>query len=171
MTSTLPYGSGNSYGQDRGTQQLPLERSQGTQRGGPNRRGRKNGSESYGCVSLMGGHGASFGGGFSVLCNCGEQAIVRKVHKEGLNTGREFYTCSKPRDQQCKFFEWADNYPSSNTQRYSTRGGRGIEKGGNSWRKTHEMTDTDLRVRKRAAPTCSVCQEKGHTKRSCPLSR
>lgn len=30
------------------------------------------------------------------------------VQKEGPNTGRQFYTCPKPRGQGCNFFQWAD---------------------------------------------------------------
>ncbi|XP_016150625.1 endonuclease 8-like 3 isoform X1 [Sinocyclocheilus grahami] len=33
---------------------------------------------------------------------------LRVVTKEGENKGRQFYTCSLPRETQCNFFEWAD---------------------------------------------------------------
>ncbi|XP_063350126.1 endonuclease 8-like 3 [Pelmatolapia mariae] len=35
-------------------------------------------------------------------------AVLRVVHKEGENKGRQFYSCSLPRDTKCNFFEWAD---------------------------------------------------------------
>ncbi|XP_042274984.1 endonuclease 8-like 3 [Thunnus maccoyii] len=35
-------------------------------------------------------------------------AVLRVVHKEGENKGRQFYTCSLPRETKCNFFEWAD---------------------------------------------------------------
>ncbi|XP_028272360.1 endonuclease 8-like 3 [Parambassis ranga] len=39
-------------------------------------------------------------------------AVLRVVHKEGENKGRQFYTCSLPRETKCNFFEWADlNFP------------------------------------------------------------
>ena len=38
----------------------------------------------------------------------------RTVQKEGPNKGRQFCTCSKPREDQCGFFEWADDVPTSN---------------------------------------------------------
>ena len=38
----------------------------------------------------------------------------RMVQKEGPNKGRQFFTCPKPRESQCGFFEWADDVPSSN---------------------------------------------------------
>ncbi|XP_005919472.1 endonuclease 8-like 3 [Haplochromis burtoni] len=40
-------------------------------------------------------------------------AVLRVVHKEGENKGRQFYSCSLPRDTKCNFFEWADlHFPS-----------------------------------------------------------
>ncbi|KAL5473608.1 hypothetical protein EMCRGX_G028112 [Ephydatia muelleri] len=82
----------------------------------------------------------------SVVCTCGDQAVQRTVQKDGPNKGRTFYTCPKPRDDQCGFFEWADDLPAM---------------GGDS--QTSSSTG-----RKRAPPTCSVCREQGHTKRTCP---
>lgn len=41
-------------------------------------------------------------------CLCGLPSVTFTVRKEGPNTGREFYTCSKPREQRCSFFQWAD---------------------------------------------------------------
>ncbi|KAM4621535.1 endonuclease 8-like 3 [Polymixia lowei] len=39
-------------------------------------------------------------------------AVLRVVHKEGDNKGRQFYACSLPRETKCNFFEWADlNFP------------------------------------------------------------
>lgn len=43
-----------------------------------------------------------------VMCNCNEVAVTRTVQKDGPNKGRTFYTCGKPREQQCRFFQWAD---------------------------------------------------------------
>ncbi|XP_030001975.1 endonuclease 8-like 3 isoform X2 [Sphaeramia orbicularis] len=37
-------------------------------------------------------------------------AALRVVHKEGENKGRQFYTCSLPRETKCNFFEWADSH-------------------------------------------------------------
>ena len=68
----------------------------------------------------------------------------RTVQKDGPNKGRDFYTCAKPRDDQCGFFEWADDLPADCMASSSGVG------------------------KKRAPPTCSVCREQGHTKRTCP---
>ncbi len=40
------------------------------------------------------------------LCNCGVEAALMTVKKEGPNVGREFYGCGNSRT--CQFFEWAD---------------------------------------------------------------
>ena len=50
------------------------------------------------------------------------------VHKEGANKGRQFYGCSKPRDQSCGFFQWADQDGNQGG------GGGGRGDGGGGWR-------------------------------------
>ena len=47
------------------------------------------------------------------------------VQKEGPNKGRTFYCCAKPREQQCGFFQWADEDPNQGRGSNSSRGGRG----------------------------------------------
>ncbi|XP_036692429.1 DNA topoisomerase 3-alpha isoform X1 [Balaenoptera musculus] len=41
----------------------------------------------------------------SVTCNCGREAVLLTVRKEGPNQGRQFYRCS---GGGCSFFLWAD---------------------------------------------------------------
>ena len=43
-----------------------------------------------------------------VICRCGKSAKLLTVLKDSPNKGRNFYTCVKPKEQGCKFFEWAD---------------------------------------------------------------
>ena len=33
--------------------------------------------------------------------------------QEGPNKGRDFYCCSKPREEQCQFFQWCDQAPTT----------------------------------------------------------
>ncbi|XP_054453448.1 endonuclease 8-like 3 [Anoplopoma fimbria] len=40
----------------------------------------------------------------------GRPAVLRVVHKDGENKGRQFYSCSLPRETKCNFFEWADSH-------------------------------------------------------------
>ena len=49
------------------------------------------------------------------MCNCNESALMLTVRKEGPNTGRAFYKCSKPQGQGCDFFLWADSMPTTPT--------------------------------------------------------
>ncbi|KAK9765124.1 DNA topoisomerase, variant 3 [Basidiobolus ranarum] len=55
----------------------------------------------------------TFGGDSSTpKCSCGDHSALRTVRKEGPNTGRQFYGCSKPQGQGCDFFQWSDEVPS-----------------------------------------------------------
>lgn len=64
-------------------------------------------SVGFGNMSAGGrGHGAGAAG--QTMCNCNDNAVTRTVQKDGPNKGRMFHTCGKPRDQQCGFFQWAD---------------------------------------------------------------
>uniref|UniRef100_A0A8C8ZMX0 DNA topoisomerase n=1 Tax=Prolemur simus TaxID=1328070 RepID=A0A8C8ZMX0_PROSS len=42
----------------------------------------------------------------SVTCNCGQEAVLLTVRKEGPNQGRQFYKCNAG---SCNFFLWADS--------------------------------------------------------------
>lgn len=68
---------------------------------------------SLGFRNAPGGGRAQGGGGADrhsgqIMCNCNEAAVTRTVQKDGPNKGRMFHTCGKPREQQCGFFQWAD---------------------------------------------------------------
>ncbi|KAF6035492.1 TOP3A [Bugula neritina] len=105
-----------------------------------------------------------------VKCGCNMPANRLTVQKDGPNKGREFYACSKPRDQSCRFFQWADQETNSGggaNRGGGTRGrggagreggaskgggarGGGASRGGGAKRK------------------CGQCREEGHTKKTCP---
>ena len=96
-----------------------------------------------------------------VECRCGEQAKLMTVNKEGANQGRQFYSCSKPREQGCGFFQWADEDSGARTNCFSPpqRGGARTNcfspprRGGAS---------------RGGGRLCSVCRHPGHTKKNCP---
>lgn len=49
---------------------------------------------------------AAAGDSNSVTCNCGQEALLLTVRKEGPNQGRQFYKCPS---SSCSFFLWADS--------------------------------------------------------------
>ncbi|KAI6656592.1 DNA topoisomerase 3-alpha [Oopsacas minuta] len=49
-----------------------------------------------------------------VICYCGDSAKFLTVKKDSKNKGRNFYTCPKPTNQECGFFEWADELSQHN---------------------------------------------------------
>ncbi|KAJ3601448.1 hypothetical protein NHX12_032416, partial [Muraenolepis orangiensis] len=55
----------------------------------------------------LGGGGLSEpgAGGDAVVCNCGQDATLLTVRKDGPNRGRQFYKCN---NGTCNFFLWAD---------------------------------------------------------------
>lgn len=93
------------------------------------------------------------------MCNCGNPAKMLMVNKEGPNKGRTFYACANPRDQSCKFFQWADESSSG-----------GNTNTGISKKRTLSMLDSSgaTPTKKRTARKCGLCGEEGHTKRTCP---
>ncbi|XP_013416438.1 DNA topoisomerase 3-alpha-like [Lingula anatina] len=46
--------------------------------------------------------------GNATVCNCGSDAMLLTVRKEGPNTGRQFFKCPLPQGSGCDFFLWAD---------------------------------------------------------------
>lgn len=54
------------------------------------------------------GSSSSESAGGGAVCRCEQPAVTRTVQKDGPNKGRQFHTCPKPREQQCGFFQWAD---------------------------------------------------------------
>merc|ERR1719233_1395004 len=59
-------------------------------------------------------YGGGGGGNEVVNCNCGQPSARRTVQKEGGNKGREFLCCPKPREEQCGYFQWADELDTGN---------------------------------------------------------
>ncbi|KAF0040053.1 hypothetical protein F2P81_008288 [Scophthalmus maximus] len=68
----------------------------------------KSGSRETGAT----GRGSSVPSSPSVPCCASHRrpAVLRVVHKDGENKGRQFYACSLPRETKCNFFEWADSH-------------------------------------------------------------
>ncbi|XP_007425112.1 DNA topoisomerase 3-alpha isoform X1 [Python bivittatus] len=112
--------------------------------------------------------GASAGRG-GALCRCEQPVVTRTVQKEGPNKGRQFHTCSKPREQQCGFFEWADEspLPAATTFPSSRSTGEWAQRGPGTKAK-RSNSDSSLTAPMKRPRTCSLCHQPGHTKTTCP---
>ncbi|XP_041363021.1 DNA topoisomerase 3-alpha-like isoform X2 [Gigantopelta aegis] len=94
-------------------------------------------------------------------CGCSQPAKSLTVQKDGPNKGRQFYTCSQPPDQRCRFFQWADENTGP-----TTGGNTGWPQAGNGGRKRNASAQDAAPQRKKKS--CSLCGQIGHTKRTCP---
>uniref|UniRef100_A0A672Z3P5 DNA topoisomerase n=1 Tax=Sphaeramia orbicularis TaxID=375764 RepID=A0A672Z3P5_9TELE len=112
--------------------------------------------------------GRTGGGGHvgQTVCNCNEAVVTRTVQKDGPNKGRMFHACGKPREQQCNFFQWADeNVPP--------QGGFGGGCNGNGDRRMNgkkKMGDNTVNKPPAAKKprNCGICHMPGHTRVTCP---
>uniref|UniRef100_A0A8D0L3H9 DNA topoisomerase n=1 Tax=Sphenodon punctatus TaxID=8508 RepID=A0A8D0L3H9_SPHPU len=118
------------------------------------------------------GGGGGGGGGGSMICKCDQPAILRTVQKDGPNKGRQFHTCSKPREQQCGFFQWADenvapgavaDFPSSNL--FSNDG---HARGAGAKAKRQGTVSSEKEPTAKRTRTCGICHQPGHTRKTCP---
>ncbi|KAM7372316.1 hypothetical protein PAMP_009493 [Pampus punctatissimus] len=114
-----------------------------------------------------GQEGAAGGRGDQTMCNCNEAAVTRTVQKDGPNKGRMFHTCGKPRDQQCGFFQWADENvppPGGLCGAFNGGGDRGKGKG----RKIMGDAVANKPPAAKKPRTCGICHLPGHTRVTCP---
>ncbi|XP_026475696.1 probable serine/threonine-protein kinase clkA [Ctenocephalides felis] len=106
-----------------------------------------------------------------VLCSgCQEPARKQTVKKEGPNKGRKFYVCPKPMEQQCKFFEWAEDEPehdsNESTNNWSSKPSKSRKTSTTvSKRKTTSKATGTKPTSKRK---CGQCRQEGHTIKNCP---
>ncbi|XP_040212350.1 DNA topoisomerase 3-alpha [Rana temporaria] len=122
--------------------------------------------------SRMAGGSGDSGLGGETKCMCNQPAITRTVQKDGANKGRPFHTCSKPREQQCGFFQWADeNIPPGPSGDFPTTfgGGSGAQRGfGQKNKRTDNAEKAPTAKRPR---TCGICHQPGHNRTNCPQNR
>ncbi|KAG5279433.1 hypothetical protein AALO_G00077730 [Alosa alosa] len=105
--------------------------------------------------------GSGGGNGDETMCNCNEAAVTRTVMKDGPNKGRMFHTCGKPREQQCGFFQWADeNVPPSVS--------RGFNNGETERRGRKTGPHSTKAPGAKRPRTCGICHQPGHTRTTCP---
>ncbi|XP_019961551.2 DNA topoisomerase 3-alpha [Paralichthys olivaceus] len=113
-----------------------------------------------------GGAGGQVG---QTMCNCNETAVTRTVQKDGPNKGRMFHTCGKPREQQCGFFQWADeNTPPPGSFGGGFNGGGDRGDGGERGRKKMGATNPSKPPAAKKPRSCGICHMPGHTRVTCP---
>ena len=107
--STAARGAGAARGRGRGDTRGGGGGRGGT-RGGGGGGGRSHGNDSGYLSSHPGTQSQEADGDTAdtVHCNCGQEAVIRTVQKDGANKGRQFYVCARPREEQCQMFQWAD---------------------------------------------------------------
>ncbi|XP_051905164.1 DNA topoisomerase 3-alpha [Hippocampus zosterae] len=107
-----------------------------------------------------GGGAAPNGGAGGLMCNCNEATVTRTVQKDGPNKGRVFHTCGKPRDQQCNYFQWAD-------ENLSAQGGGPFNSNSDGRKKGRKLTGAKPPAAKKPR-SCGICHTPGHTRLTCP---
>ncbi|KAE8578852.1 hypothetical protein XENTR_v10023799 [Xenopus tropicalis] len=123
------------------------------------------------------GGGSEPGSEGQAVCMCNQPAVTRTVQKDGANKGRQFHTCSKPREQQCGFFQWADeNVPPASSSEFSGSfggssfsGGSGAPRGFGKKNKRSESSFSGPVAKKQRS--CGICHQPGHNRTNCPQNR
>lgn len=117
--------------------------------------------------------GGSEDHGGETMCNCNQAAVTRTVQKDGPNKGRMFHTCGKPREQQCGFFQWADeNVPPPGAFAGGYNGGfnggqSSSNRAGNGRKKAGDASGNRAPAAKKPR-NCGICHLPGHTRVTCP---
>ncbi|XP_053551092.1 DNA topoisomerase 3-alpha [Bombina bombina] len=118
-----------------------------------------------------GGSTDDSGIGGQTLCMCNQPAVTRTVQKDGANKGRQFHTCPKPREQQCGFFQWADeNAPPAPAGDFSSPFGRApASRAFGTKNKRSDSGSSGPTAKKQR--TCGICHQPGHNRTNCPQNR
>ncbi|XP_056391516.1 DNA topoisomerase 3-alpha [Hyla sarda] len=107
-------------------------------------------------------------------CMCNQPSVTRTVQKEGANKGRQFHTCSKPREQQCGYFQWADeNAPPGGSGNFPSAfgGGAPMQRGSGTKSKRSDYNSSDRGPTAKKPRTCGICHQPGHNRTNCPQNR
>ena len=94
--------------------------------------------------------------------------MIRTVQKEGSNKGRDFYCCQKPREEQCGYFQWVDQFGGdAGGGGGRGRGAGGVRGRGGVKKKASEAGGEAQGGKKQRK--CGLCHETGHVRTKCPM--
>jgi len=96
------------------------------------------------------------------------------VQKDGPTKGKQFYTCPKPRESQCGYFQWSDELDqfdgSGSSSHHSGRGAPGLlpppKKSRNNFSNATKSVNNTGTATKRK---CSVCKQEGEQDIVCSV--
>ncbi|KAG9479896.1 hypothetical protein GDO78_011754 [Eleutherodactylus coqui] len=92
----------------------PQHKKQKTEHATPNYRSTTNSSVSSTRVNMTGA-ASPLNANSPVCSKHNRPSVLHVVKKDGENKGRQFYSCSLPREARCDYFEWADlHFPFCN---------------------------------------------------------
>ncbi|XP_058446097.1 DNA topoisomerase 3-alpha [Malaya genurostris] len=118
-----------------------------------------------------------------VMCRCSLPTKELTVKKDGPNKGRPFFACPKAQNEQCGFFQWADENTAPQASSGSSWGSHSrlpSRANGNSseWGRTHGNSGDGqgpkgkggrgTGERGKVTRKCGFCRQEGHTKAKCP---
>ncbi|XP_076633672.1 topoisomerase 3-alpha [Colletes latitarsis] len=98
-----------------------------------------------------------------IKCHCNQLAKERTVQKDGPNKGRLFYSCPKPMNESCKFFQWVDEDSSNHNQTFGERNSNTSRGKGHATRKNVQRKPRATGGKRK----CGNCGMEGHTRKTC----
>jgi len=106
-------------------------------------------------------------GSEDLSCACGNPAVVRTVNKDGPNKGRQFHVCTKPMDQKCNFFQWADEPGTTNNSSNNSFGNNSTFSRNNSFGNAKQNSFSAIN----SANSNDVCCNCGTVAKLCTVKK